>query len=187
MARSRVFMTGVALLITAGALQAQITSRTEEVKGAPTVITEKLTGEVVWVEGNTLVAKMLPKGYYAVFNVKPGREFIIDGVTKHIGDLKLGTVLTATVTTTTQPVTLRTTSNLKGRVAWVNGTYVVLTVEKGENREFNVPDSFRFVVEGKPASVYELRPGMNVSATKIVQEPRTEISEKTVITGKAPK
>lgn len=187
MTRSRILMTGVALLVTAGALQAQVTQKKEEVKGEATVVTEKMTGEVVWVQGNALVCKMQPRGYYAVFNVKPGREFIIDGVTKHIADLKPGTVLTATVTTTTQPVTLRTTSNLKGRVAWLNGPYLVLTVENGENKEYNVPDSFRFVVDGKPASVYELRVGMNVSATKIVEEPRNEIAEKTVITGKAPK
>jgi hypothetical protein len=119
--------------------------------------------------------------------VKPGREFMIDGQTKHIGDLKVGTVLTATVRTTTQPVTVRTTSNLKGKVFWVNGNYVILTLENGENKEYNVPDSFKFMVEGKPATVSELKQGMNVSATKIVEEPHTEISEATVITGKSPK
>src|SRR6478672_8304658 len=112
MTRHRVLLAGAVLLITAGTLQAQVTSKTEEVKGAPTVATEKLNGEVVWVQGNTLVAKMLPRGYYAVFNVKPGREFMIDGMTKHIGDLKVGTVLNATVTTTTQPITVRTTKSL---------------------------------------------------------------------------
>ena len=43
------------------------------------------------------------------------------------------------------------------------------------------------MVEGKPATVHELKPGMKVSATKIVEEPQTEISTETVITGKAPK
>jgi hypothetical protein len=188
MTRSHVLMTGVALLVTAGALQAQVTQKKEEVKGAAaTVVTEQMTGEVVYVYENTLVCKMLPRGYYAVFEVKPGREFMVDGAVKHIGELKMGTVLTATVTTTTQPITVRTTSSLSGRVAWVNGTYLVLTLENGQNKEYHVPDSFMFVVNGKPASVHELKQGMNVSATKIVEEPRTEISEKTVITGKGPK
>ena len=119
--------------------------------------------------------------------MKPGREFIIDGLTKHIGDLKEGTVLTATVTTTTQPVTVRTTNTVEGRVAWVNGNYVVLTLKNGEKKEYKVPDTFRFNVDGKTASVHELRAGMNVSASKIVEEPRTDISEKTVITGKSKK
>lgn len=185
MTRSRVLMAGLALLITAGGLQAQVTQKTDAVKGAAQVTTEQMTGEVVWVQGNTLVAKMLPRGYYAVFNVKPGREFMIDGQTRHIGDLKPGTVLTATVTTTTQPVTVRTISSLTGKVWWVQGNYVVLTLANGENKEYNVPESFKFIVQGKPASVGELKVGMDVSATKIVEEPHTEISETTVITGKS--
>ena len=165
---------------------ARPTKQTEAIKGAAQVTTEQMTGEVSWVQGNTLVAKMLPNGFYSVFMVKPGREFVIDGQTKHIADLKVGTVLTlATVTTTTQPVTVRTTSNLKGRVWWVQGNYVVLTLANGENKEYNVPDSFKFVVEGKPASVSQLKQGMEVSATQIVEVPHTEISENTVITGKS--
>ena len=187
MTRSGVLTTGLALLVAAGVLQAQVTKETEAIKGAAEVKTEKMTGEVAWIQGNTLIAKMLPYGFYSIFNVKPGREFIVDGQTKHIGDLKPGTVLTATVTTTVRSVTNRTTSNLKGRVWWVQGNYVVLTLANGENKEYNVPDSFKFVVEGKPASVSELRQGMEVSATQIVEEPHTEISENTVITGRSPK
>ena len=82
---------------------------------------------------------MLPRGYYSVFSVKPGREFMIDGQTKHIGDLKPGTVLTATVTTTTQPVTVRTISSLTGKVWWVQGNYVVLTLANGENKDTTSP------------------------------------------------
>ena len=75
MTRNRALMTGVALLVTAGVLQGQVTKKTEEVKGKAQVVTEQMTGEVVWVQGNTLVAKMLPRGFYSIFNVKPNREF----------------------------------------------------------------------------------------------------------------
>ena len=64
---------------------------------------------------------------------------------------------------------------------------VILTLANGENKEYKVPDSFRFVVEGKPASVHELKQGMKVTATKIIEEPQTEISTETKVTGKAPK
>src|SRR6187549_959163 len=115
MTRSRVLMTAVALLLTAGAMQAQTTQ--SAAGPASQTVTEQLTGEVAYVQGDTLVAKMLgPGGYYRVFFVKPGREFMIDGMVKHIADLKPGTVLTATVTTTTQPVTVRTAATLKGKV-----------------------------------------------------------------------
>ena len=136
MTRRRVLITGVALLATAAALQAQTPTKTEKVKGTTRFNAVQMTGEVVWVQGNTLVAKMQPSGHYSVFNVQPGREFVIDGQTRHIGDLKPGTVLTATVTTKNQSVTVRTTSALNGTVWWVQGNYVILTLENGENKEF---------------------------------------------------
>jgi hypothetical protein len=187
MTRHRVIITGAALLAMAGAPRAQTKTTTENVKGAAHVTSTRMTGVVDWVQGNTLVARMQPNGHYHVFSVQPGREFVIDGQTRHIGDLKPGTVLTATVTTTTRPVTVRTTSVLNGTVWWVQGNYVVLTLENGENHEYHVPASFKFVVEGKPASVSELKQGMKVSATKIVEEPYTELATNTVVTGKAPK
>src|SRR5580765_4450179 len=185
MTLGRTIIAGATVMALAGGLQAQTTTTKEA--GASTSTTSSITGEVVLVDHNWLLTKMLPNGGYRWFNVQPGREFNIDGKTQHIGDLKPGTVLTAVIITKTQPVTVRTTSVLNGTVWHVSGNYVVLTVENGENREFNVPDSFRFTVEGKEASVKDLKKGMKVSATKIVAEPQTEISEKVMVTGTAPK
>ena len=155
--------------------------------GTPNVTTSQITGEVAYIDGNYLIAKMQPSGRYRGFNVRPGQEFMVDGQKKSIGDLKTGTVLTATVVTTEQPTTVRTTNVLNGTVWWVSGDYVILTHENGENHEYNVPDAYKFMVEGKPASVRDLKKGMKVQATKIVEEPVTEISTKVVVTGKAPK
>ena len=185
-ARQVIMTTAVFLTMTGGAY-AQATSQTEKVAGEAKVETVKMTGEVVWVQGDWLFAKMQPLGNYSLFNVKPGREFVIDGQTKHISDLKPGTILTGTITTRTTPVTLRTTNTLSGTVWHVQGNFVVLTLPTGENKEYRVPDSFKFNVEGKPASVTELRTGMKVTATKITEEPQTEISTDTQITGTAPK
>ena len=179
--------TGLAVLGMATALHAQATSQTEKIKGEAKVETVKMTGEVVQVSGDWLLAKMQPLGNYSLFHVQPGREFMIDGQAKHIADLKPGTVLTGTIVTKVTPVTVRTTSTLNGTVWWAQGDYVVLTLENGEQKEYKVPESFKFMVEGKPATVHELKPGMKVSATKIVEEPQTELSTETVITGKAPK
>ena len=193
MTRHRIIITGVALALLAllamsGTIRAQTKTTTETAKGAAAVVSSaSMTGVVDWVQGDTLVARMRPQGDYKVFIVQAGREFVIDGQTKHIGDLKPGTVLTATVTTTTRPVTVRTTSVLNGTVWWVQGNYVILTLENGENHEYQVPASFKFTVEGKPASVSELRKGMKVSAAKIIEEPHTELATTTAITGTAPK
>ncbi len=189
MTKRHFLITGAAVLLaSAVGLRAQTTtSKVTETAGDAKVTTEQITGEVALVEGNRLVVKLEPKGLFRYFDIPAGRQFIIDGQTKLISDLRPGTVLTATATTTTQPVTVRTTTVTNGTVWYVSGNYVILTLASGENREYNVPPTFRFVVEGRPASVSELRKGMKVSGEKIVEEPRTEISVKTVITGKAPK
>ena len=188
MTKRHFIIAGVAVLLaSAVGLRAQTTtSKVTQAAGEAKVTTEQITGEVVQVEGNWLLVK-LPPNHYRYFNLPPGRQFIIDGQTKLISDLRPGTVLTATATTTTQSVIVRTTSVINGTVWYASGNYVILTLPSGENREYNVPPSFRFTVEGKPSSVTDLRKGMKVSAEKIVEEPRSEISTKTVITGKAPR
>ena len=188
MTKRHFIMTGVAVLLaSAVGLRAQTTtSKVTQAAGEAKVTTEQINGEVVTVEGNWLLIKLQPSGW-RYFNIPPGRQFIVDGQTKLISDLRQGTILTATATTTTQPVVQRTTTVTNGTVWFASGNYVILTLANGENREYNVPPSFRFVVEGKPAAVTDLRKGMKVSGEKVIEEPRTEISTKTVITGKAPK
>lgn len=168
-------------------IQAQTATRTKEPAGAAKVVKSTLTGEVALVDGNQLLVRMQPSGRYRYFSIRPGQQFMIDGQPKLIGDLKPGTMLTATIFTTTRPVTVRTTAVINGTVWYVSGNYVILTLENGENHEYNVPASYKFIVEGKPASVSELRKGMKVSGTKIVEAPTTEVSTDGFITGKAPK
>lgn len=177
----------LSVVVMAAGLHAQTTTTKTRETGPAKVVTSTLAGEVALTEGNQLLVRMKQSGRYRYFSLKPGQQFIIDGQPKMIGDLKPGTALTATIFTTTQSVTVRTTSVLNGTVWYVSGNYVILTHENGENHEYTVPPSFKFMVEGKPASVGELRKGMKVSATKIVEEPHTEISTQGYITGKAPK
>ena len=51
---------------------------------------------------------------------------------------------------------------------------------------YKVAESYRFIIDGQKASVHDLRKGMTVSAEKIVEAPRTEIAQDTVVTGHAP-
>ena len=172
---------------TATGLQAQTSTQAKKPEAGIQVTTSQVTGEVMWVDGNDLLVKLQPSGLYEFFVVQPGRKFIIDGQTKLIGDLKIGTVLTATVITKTQPITVRTTTVTNGTVMHVQGNLVIVRLENGDVRDYLVPASYKFVVEGKPASVQELRQGMKVSASRIVEEPTTEMSEQVQVTGKAPK
>jgi hypothetical protein len=161
----------------------QITKET--IKGEAKVTTEQLSGTVLQAEGNTLVVRM-SSGEVKQFNVPESRKFMIDGKELTVHDLQSGTKLQATVTTTTTPITERTTTIGSGTVWFVAGNSVTVTLPDGENKLFNVPDSYRFIVNGEKASVHDLRKGMQISAQKIVEEPRTELAIDTVVTGSAP-
>jgi hypothetical protein len=172
-------------LILALIARGQVTTE-EKVRGEPSVTTETVQGTVEYVEGNHLVVRM-PDGKIREFKVPDSRRFIIDGKEQTVHDLKPGTKLTATVTTTTTPVMARTTTVGSGTVWWVAGNTVIVTLPSGENRTFTVTDDYRFHVNGQAdASVQQLRRGMRVSAEKIVEQPITEIVENTVVTGHAP-
>jgi RNase P/RNase MRP subunit p29 len=183
-------LTGIAagsvMVLTTGTAQQPQTTK-ESVKGKPSVTTEQLHGTVEYVEGNDLVVRMTD-GRIREFHVPESRKFTIDGRDLTVHDLKRGTKLSATVTTTTTPVIDRTTTVGMGTVWWVAGKTVIITLPNGENRTYTVKDDYRFNVEGnKNATVSDLKKGMKISAERIVEEPRTEIASNTVVTGQAPR
>jgi hypothetical protein len=157
----------------------------EEIKGAAEVTKEHLTATVVQVEGQTLLVRT-STGEMREFQVPKSRKFQIDGKQLSVNQLKPGTELTATVTTTKTPVTARTTTIGSGTVWWVAGNQVIVTLPNHENKLYTVEDSYRFIVDGQQATVHDLKPGMKISAQRIVEEPRTEITSDTVVTGHAP-
>jgi len=158
---------------------------TERIAGVGTTKTETLRGTVAQVEGNTVVVKM-SSGEIRSFTPPEGRRAIIDGQEVAARDLKPGTKLTATYTTTETPITERTTTVGSGKVWYVAGTNVILTLPNGENRQYKVKNDYKFMVDGKKATVFELRKGMVVSAEKIVETPHVEIASNTRVTGSAP-
>jgi LPXTG-motif cell wall-anchored protein len=177
------FCASLLFAATISALPQQTT--TERMPGNATVSTSQLEGVVLLVEGNDLLVK-LPTGHLRTFHVPETRRFLVDGKELSVHQLQTGTSLTATVTTTTTPVTVRTKSRLSGKVWYVAGTTVILTLADGQNKQYAVKDDVRFTVEGRPATVFDLRKGMNVSAEKIVEEPSVEITANTTVVGHAP-
>jgi len=185
-------LTGVAassvMVLTTGWAQQKMPETTKQsIKTKPSVTTEQLHGTVEYVEGNDLVVRMTD-GSIREFKVPESRKFTIDGRALTVHDLKPGTKLSATVTTTTTPVIDRTTTIGSGTVWWVAGKTVIITLPNGENRTYTVKDDYRFNVEGnKNATVSDLKKGMKISAERIVEEPRTEIVYNTEVTGQAPR
>ena len=158
----------------------------ERLTGAPVVKKEQLHGMLLYAEGNDIVVRM-SNGSIREFKVPASRKFMVDGREVSAAELKPKTQLVATITTTSTPVTERTRTVGSGKVWWVSGNTVILTLPNGENHTYTVNDSYRFNVDGKPASVHDLRKGMTVSAEKIVEEPVTEITSDITVTGTAPK
>jgi len=185
-------LAGSCMALTLYALAAVIVSAqqmpqttTEKLAGTSTATTQVLKGTVVQVEGNDLLVRM-SSGDLRNFKVPESRKFVIDGTEVSVHDLRPGTRLTATVTTTTTPVTQRTTTVGTGKVWYVGGNTVILTLPNNENRVYKVKESYRFIVGGEKASVHDLRKGMVISAEKIVEEPLTEIASNTQVIGQAP-
>ncbi|HEY7922348.1 MAG: hypothetical protein ACHP85_02040 [Burkholderiales bacterium] len=154
--------------------------------GAAKVQTVQVKGELVAKGSNWLIAKDA-HGNYKLYNVAAGRKAIVDGVTKTLDELQMGTMLTSTATTTETPLVNRTTTITQGKVFWASPKSIIVTLENGENKQYAVPDGFKFDVDGKQISAMELRPGMKLTGTKVVEEPVTVITKDVVVTGVAPK
>lgn len=167
-------LVGALVLLTAAAVVAQTRTLT-------------LTGTVVQVEGNTLVVKMA-SGDMRVFTPPADRRFIIDGTSLTLSQLRPGMRLSATATETATTVMDRTTETLAGKVWYIAAPTVILTLASGENRMYTVKsdDPVKFYDgEGKEMTVFDLRKGMNIKATKITEAPRTEFVTSAVVTGTA--
>jgi hypothetical protein len=142
--------------------------------------TNKVTCEVVQVEGNYLLVK-LQSGEVRVFNVSPERRFMVDGKPLTVQQLKPGTILTATFTST--PPAGAPVTTVTGKVWYASGNTVILTLPDGTNKSYTVPASFKFTVHGEPAPVSKLRKGMMVTAYRIPEPPAVEISYDVEVTG----
>jgi len=186
---SRSIWKGVGMLAVMGlaaAVSAQPAQTKETVPGGPaTLKSSEVKGEVVAIGSNWLIAKH-PAGDYKVYNVKPERKFIVDGVAKPLSQLKPGTMLTAHVVTTETPLIKRTTTVTEGTVFWASPKSVIVTLKNNENKQYEVPEGFKFTVDGAQLDAMQLRPGMKLTGTKIVEEPITQITQDAIVTGTAP-
>ena len=116
------------------------------------------------------------------------RKFLIDGRELTVHDLRPGTTLTATVRTTTTPVTVRTRSTAE-RQGVVRRSTQCDPDAAGRSKQTvqgEKEENVKFTVEGRPGTVFDLRKGMKVSAEKIVEEPDSEITADTSVVGHAP-
>jgi LPXTG-motif cell wall-anchored protein len=165
---------------------AQDTTTTSILHGVPTYNTEVRNAQVVYVEGNDLVLK-LESGKVEHLIVPDSDKFTIDGKTLSVRELKPGTKLTQTITTSTAPRYVTSVRTLKGKVWHVNAPKtVIVSLPDHTNQIYSVPSHAKFFVDGKPKTVFDLKKGMTFQATIVSDSTETVVSQNKAITGTAP-
>lgn len=119
--------------------------------------------------------------------VPDDRRITVEGRELSVHDLKPGMKLQRTITTTTTPQVVTTARTVQGTVWHVNPPHtVILQFADGSHKEYKVPKDQKFMIEGQEKTVFDLRKGMNISATAITQAPETVIAESRKVTGEMP-
>lgn len=178
---------GAVCLALALGMSAQVQTQTDTTAHQPTVQTTVEHAEVVYVTGNDLVVKMEDGTIRHIANVPESARVNVDGKELGIHDLKPGMKLQRTITTTTTPKVVTTVQTVTGKVWHVTPpNSVILTLEDGTNQQFKIPRGQKFSVDGQMVDAWGLKKGMKVSATKVVEEPVTEIEQQKRLTGTMP-
>jgi len=177
----------VALTLVAAGARAQDTTTTSTRQGESSYRTAVKNAEIVYVEGNNLVLK-LEDGKVEHMIVPIDEKFNIDGREVTVAELKSGTRLTQSITTTTTPHYVTTVRNLKGKVWHVNAPgSVIVTLPDHSNVLYKVPSHAKFTIAGKEKTVFDLKKGMSINATIVTEEPKTVIEMSKANVGQAPR
>ena len=174
-------------LLFAVGVSAQVKTDTANTNGQATVETQVERGAVVTVNGNDLIVKMEDGSLRHFANVPESAKVTVDGKELGIHDLKPGMKLERTITTTTTPKTITSTQTVTGTVYQVMApNSVTLRLEDGTVQKFNIPKGQKFTVEGQETDAFGLRKGMQISATRVVEEPQTVVEQQKQVTGSMP-
>jgi hypothetical protein len=184
---SLVFAACVVCIAFALSGNAQTRTKTTTTSGKATQRVKVDRAEVVLVAGNDLVLKMEDGTIRHIANVPQTFRATVDGKEIGLYDLKAGMTLERTTTITTTPKVVTTVRTVKGRVWHVSPPhYVMLALEDGSNQQFEIPEGQRFKVEGQTVDAWGLKPGMIITATKVVEFTATEVEQQRKLTGSMP-
>ena len=193
--KSKTGWTQVWLMLAVGAMcvafalsvSAQVKTETSTAAGQSTKEVTIERAQVVLVNGNDLVVKMEDGSMRHFPNVPESAKVTVDGQQLGIHDLKPGMKLQRQITVTTTPKTITTVQTVTGKVWHVNPpNSVILHLADGTNQQFKIPKGQKFTVDGQETDAWGLKKGMNVSATKIVEVPETEVEHQRQLTGSMP-
>jgi len=142
---------------------------------------------VVAVSGNDLVVRMEDGTLRHFPSVPESARVTVDGKELGVHDLKPGMKLQRTITTTTTPKVITTTQTVTGTVWHVTPpNSVILTLADGTNQSFRIPRNQKFNIDGRMVDAWGLRRGMRINATRVVEEPITQVEQARKLTGQMP-
>jgi hypothetical protein len=141
--------------------------------------------EVIHVSGHEVVVEV-ENGKFELLNLGEDFKFQVDGKDLTVHELTPGAKLSQEIHTVTTPQEVTTLRTVEGKVFQVNGPHLILSFPGGENKAYTVPDGILFHINGEDKTVFDLRKGMDISATVLTVAPENIVSRHTVVTGQAP-
>lgn len=185
--RCFVLTVGAVCLTFAASVNAQVQTETSTTHGTASKSVKVESAQVVYVSGNDLVVKMADGTLRHFNNVPESARVDVDGKQLGIHDLRVGMTLHKTITTTTTPKVVTTTKSVTGTVFYVQPpNSVILTMADGKNQQFKIPKGQKFDVNGQTTDAWGLKKGMTVSATQVVEQPETVVTQQAKLTGTMP-
>ncbi len=142
--------------------------------------------EVIHVSGHEIVVE-LENGQFELLRLPEDFTFLIDGKHLSVHELTPGTKLSQEIHTVTTPEEVTTLRTVNGKVWHVSAPHVTLSFPDGVNKQYTVPDGTVFNVDGQEKSVFDLKKGMEISATVATVAPQQVVSTHTVVTGQTPR
>jgi hypothetical protein len=141
--------------------------------------------EVIHVSGHEVVVE-LENGKFELLNLAEDFRFQVDGRDLTVHELTPGTKLSQEIHTIATPQEVTTLRTVNGKVWRVKAPHLILSFPEGENKAYTVPDGIVFHIDGEDKTVFDLRKGMDISATVLTVAPQQLVSTHTVVTGQAP-
>jgi len=166
---------------------AQVQTTKSETRGEAVKEVKVERGEIVYINGNSVVVKMDDGTYRHFDNVPDSVTFMVDGQPVNIRNAKVGMKLEKQTVTTTVPKVVTTVETVTGTVWHVSPpSTVILTLENGQNQQFKIPKNQKFMVDGQETDAWGLKKGMRVSAQRVTEVPETEMAQQIKRSGSAP-
>ncbi len=179
------FICAMTATITAQDITHPSTTKTIEPPTHEVQTTHVQNAEVIHVSGHEVVVE-LENGKFELLNLADDVTFQVDGRDLTVHELTPGTKLSQEIHTINTPQEVTTLRTVNGKVWHVNGPHLILSFPDGENKAYTVPDGIVFHVGGEDKTVFDLRKGMNISATVLTVAPQQVVTAHTVVTGQTP-